>query len=494
MQRVFVRELRPYSVAGLAALMNTDAVTALKIIKRLLADGVMRYRTGKAPDGTDLPEEDVSSSDERYQFNWVGLAMAGDWMFVCYPKYFADGLPEDVIAEKMGLVLRVLRRQGATARIAQMSEEGESSGDKLPVMLRLLELFDEYGEYSNYEQTFEVNGPGVIDWNRTVNGHLPLLSHGQPIYTELETRKTRRDESDFITRLHRAVLTECSAVLHECGVAEMLGLSEVWLSGEEIEDLGDEDALAWRIERERAVQFLTWKQDVLDAMALYLLKRETAVEHETVQSLGTNSFYHVWELACKTAFDDLLDKRLQKLPISLAGAWRERGTQTLKGIIPRPKWERSQDGGFAGCGEVATLVPDTVSFFDAGGAKVFCIYDAKYYVPSSSGRMEDQPGVESVTKQFLYQNAYRDFVLDHGFDSVVNVFLVPGDVDAPRKMARVSFSDVIPLPHVHKFAEKQSPFSKFVYMWMLPAEDVFEAYLHGLMLGDMALVMIDGAS
>lgn len=485
MKRVFVRELRPYSVAGIAKLMETDTGDALRVVKRLLADGVMRYRTGSAPDGTDLPEEDTTGTDELYQFNWVGLAMAEDWMFVCYPKYLrADGLTEEDIDRRMRLVLRVLRRQTSTARISQMTEEGLRTSDKLPVMLRLLDLFDEYGEYSNYELTYEVNGSGVIDWNRTVNRHLPLLSNGQPVYTELETRKTRRNEADFVMRLHRAVLTECSRLLTESGVGEMLGLSEVWLSDEEIDDLGDNEALAWRIERERGVQFITWKQDVLDAMALYLLDRKTSTELEEVQSLGTSSFYHVWETACKVAFGDLLDKRLRQLPFELADAWRDKRGQTLLGIIPRPKWERSRDGGYAACGDVDTLIPDTVAFYDGAEGKTFCIYDAKYYVPSGSGKMKGQPGVESVTKQFLYQSAYRDFVLDHGFSSVVNAFLVPGDVDAPRKMARVSFPGVL--------AEEEAPFSNHVDMWMLPAEDVYDAYLRGEKLDGSTLAMIDG--
>ena len=487
MKRVFVRELRPYSVAGIAKLMETDTGDALRVVERLLADGVMRYRTGNAPDGTDLPEEDTTGTDELHQFNWVGLAMAEDWMFVCHPKYLrADGLTEEDIDRRMRLILRVLRRQTSTTRISQMTEEGLRTSDKLPVMLRLLDLFDEYGEYSNYELTYEVNGSGVIDWNCTVNGHLPLLSNGKPVYTELETRKTRRNGTDLIMRLHRAVLTECSRLLAESGVGEMLGLPEVWLSDEEIDDLGDDEALAWRIERERGVQFVTWKQDVLDAMALYLLDRKTSVKLEEVQSLGTSSFYHVWETACKVAFGDLLDKRLRQLPLSLSDGWDDRRGQTLLGIIPRPKWERSYDGGYAACGDVDTLIPDAVAFYDGAEGKAFCIYDAKYYVPSDTGKMKGQPGVESVTKQFLYQSAYREFILDHGFSSVVNAFLVPGDVDAPHKMARASFPGVL--------TEEEPPFSNHVDMWMLPAEVVYDAYLRGEKLNGGTLAMIDGVA
>ena len=138
-----------------------------------------------------------------------------------------------------------------------------------------------------------------------------------------------------------------------------------------------------------------------------------------------------------------------------------------------------------GCGDTDTLIPDTIAFMDGPvGGRTFCIYDAKYYVPASAGKMKGQPGVESVTKQFLYQSAYRDFVLDHGFGSVSNAFLVPGDIDKPDLMARVSFPGVL--------VKEEPPFSNHVEMWMLPAEEVYEAYLRGEKLKEMALLTIDG--
>ena len=110
------------------------------------------------------------------------------------------------------------------------------------------------------------------------------------------------------------------------------------------------------------------------------------------------------------------------------------------------------------------------------GRRVFCIYDAKYYMPSLSGKMQKQPGLESVTKQFLYQSAYRPFVEDHSFDAVVNAFLVPTCDDEPRKLARVSFPKVM--------GEVEPPFSNYIVMWALPAREVFDAFLRGERIDD----------
>lgn len=97
------------------------------------------------------------------------------------------------------------------------------------------------------------------------------------------------------------------------------------------------------------------------------------------------------------------------------------------------------DAGGAGCGDVNTLIPDVIGIHgDGAGGRAFCIYDAKYYTPSlRPGAAKDVPGVESVTKQVLYQSAYGDFIRDNGFSSVANVFLVPTHEAEARLMGRV---------------------------------------------------------
>ena len=339
-------------------------------------------------------------------------------------------------------------------------------------MLALLELYAEYGVYSNYVEGRELNGSGTIDWGRTISNHLPLLSGGRPIYVEYETRKTLRDESDFITRLHRAVLTECSRQLFDAHVGDLLSLDEVELSVEEVSDFGDSESLKWRLERERDSQFVDWKAAVLDLLWRYLLNRESTTEYDEISALGSSSFFHLWEMACKTAFGDELDSKLGKLGFPLKGEWIERKRDTLLGIIESPKWEQRRDERYVECDSVATLIPDTIAFAtDEDGRRVFAIYDAKYYVPEVARKIEKQPGLESVTKQFLYQSAYKDFVLDHGFDYVVNAFLVPSAENELKELARVSFPKVM--------GEVEPPFSNYIHMWALPASSVFEAYLRG---------------
>ncbi|WRK55189.1 LlaJI family restriction endonuclease [Coprobacillaceae bacterium CR2/5/TPMF4] len=93
--------------------------------------------------------------------------------------------------------------------------------------------------------------------------------------------------------------------------------------------------------------------------------------------------------------------------------------QKLIELIEKPLWTIT--------GKVAkdTLIPDLVSIFQNDGNHEFIIFDAKYYnahlekgiIPSG------QPGIESITKQYLYQLAYQKFIKDHEFSAVKNCFL-----------------------------------------------------------------------
>lgn len=250
-----------------------------------------------------------------------------------------------------------------------------------------MDLYSEYGEYSNYVDGLETNGGGLIEWNRTIGNHLPMVVNDEPIYVEYESRKTFRDESDFITRLHRAVLTECSAELADAGVTDLLSLDEVRISDEPVDDLGDLKTLEWRLERERGIQFVDWKISILDLLTKYLRKRSTNAENNEIKVFGTTSFYHLWEEACKVAFGDKLHTKLGKLGFKLAGTWKDQARKELIKFIPHPQWERYRDGHYADCTETDTLIPDTITFTRSDdGHCTFCIYDAKYYVPSMKGK------------------------------------------------------------------------------------------------------------
>lgn len=475
----YFRELRPYSESEIDAKLGLDRETSRTLIGALLRRGILRYRTGDERDEEERVDGDGAADKQRLQFRYVGIAIVQGHAIVCYPKYLRSS--DEPVCE-MRQALDVIARLGKDDMLLD-GQDGGRYNDRLALILRLLWLYDEHGVYFNFEKTRVLNGSGVIDWSRTIDTQMPFFSDGAPIYLDFWTRKTRRDEYDLVARLHRAILSECSRFLDGCGLANLLALETVNLTDESPLDLGDVDYLLWLIDQERAVQYTTWKQDVLDLMRAYLAGEGESADQDSMLRLGTTSYYHAWEVACKAAFGDLLDSRLRDLHETLGSEWREKA-ETLLQIVPKPKWERAGAQGRQDATE--TLIPDTVSFSERNGHRIFCIYDAKYYVPSSSGKMQGQPGVESVTKQFLYQSAYRDFIVGNHFDAVENAFLVPSEGDAPRLLASVTFPGVMDAA-----TTEISQFSERIDMWALPAHEIFDCYLggHALSAGMMETML-----
>ncbi|MGO5249754.1 LlaJI family restriction endonuclease [Atopobiaceae bacterium LCP21S3_F11] len=462
---VYVRERDFYSVGDLARLLRLDIGDALACVRALASRGVLTLRSDAAPEGDDADEELAALG--KYQFTWVGLARWRRALICVYPKYYPEG--ERPSEAELAQIFRVLRKSsGGLAGIGATPPGAKEDGGPLALMLALLSSYEENGVYTNYVRVIRDNGTGEIAWDRTIAQNQPFMDGDTPAYFDLKTHDTSRDAADLVTRLHRCVLTRCSADLRRWGIDELLGLAPVELSGEELEDLGEPEALTYRLEQERSVQFVTWKQDVIDMLLRYLNPSEEYESPEEEFCLGTTSFYHAWELACKTAFGDRLSDRIDSLDFPLADRWRARGAETLLSIIPRPEW---RDAGGAGCGDVDTLIPDVIGIHgDGGDGRVFCVYDAKYYVPSlSPGRAVGVPGVESVTKQVLYQSAYEGFIRDNGFSAVANVFLVPTRRDEALRMGGVRFPGV--------FGAVEPPLTDGVEMWALPAAYVFGCYL-----------------
>lgn len=480
---VLVRERDCYTVRGIANKLGLSAEDALACVRSLSARGVLTLRSDSLPDDYD-PEGDAEAIG-KYQVTWVGLARFRGKLVVAYPKYYPRGAEPS--EDELKQVFRVLRKaSGGLASIGAADPDALEDGGPFALMLRLLESYEENGVYSNYVRVLRDNGTGEIAWEPTIASSQPFLDGDASVYFDLKTRDTSRDAADFVERLHRCVLTRCSADLEAWGIDELLGLAPVRISGEELDDFGDVEAVSYRLEQERSVQFVTWKQDVIDMLLRYLNPGEEYAAPEEELCLGTTSFYHAWEEACKTAFGDRLSDRLDSLGVELRGEWASRGRESLLGIIPRPEWTRcDEEGAELACGDVDTLIPDVVAVHgDGAGGLAFCIYDAKYYTPVLGERVHGVPGVESVTKQILYQSAYRRFVLDCGFSRVANVFLVPRHGGEARRTGRVAFPGV--------FDSLGGPFTDGVEMWELPAEDVFECYLRGELFDEGVLRCVIG--
>lgn len=421
----FVREQKRYTQKDLCRILRCPEEKAVLAIRKLKEFGVLKAVKASdiQRDMSDLIDEDIEVADVEageneylYVFTFVGIIVIAGRTLKCYPKYL---LHNDRPAEELKQVIKVLEKYNSKEQIIRMfNESSESSSfNLLAVLLFLIQDYYENGVYSNTKDIIESNGPGEILWDKTINETFTLLFYNRPYYTDFQTKRRVADEYDYFRRLHECILTLASKELKDADLLDMFEITEIDLTDEALDDFGDRDYILYRLEKELNTQFSTRKQLVLKTIYAYIAHSGSLYDMDCLSMFGTNSFNLVWEKACADVMDNQLESRLGtlKLPTGLKPGYDQNAR--LVDLIEKPMWTG------AGSRALDTLIPDLISIADGQ----FIIFDAKYY----NARLEPgsipkgQPGIESVTKQYLYQMAYKGFIEDHGFSSVRNCFLMP---------------------------------------------------------------------
>lgn len=465
----YVKEQKRYTQTELARILHCPKEKAVPVIRRLKQFGVLKSVKASEvqKNMSDLLDEDVEVADVEiddrtyfYVFTFVGVIMVGDRVLKCYPKYiFSNEQPLAEMKQVMKVITKYNRSEEQIVNLFNGDAE-KRSFNILAVILFLLNDYYEYGLYSNNENVIEVNGEGDILWGRTIDQNFPIISNGRPYYMELLTRRTVNDETDYFHRLHQAVLTECSKQLKEAQLTELFDIEPLELTEDEISDFGETDYILSRISSELSVQFNTRKQILLKTMYAYIsADRRVEEMDDDVSLFGTNSFNLVWEKVCADIMDNQLEKQLGSLslPVSLKEGYDPH--MRLIDLIEKPYWSAT--------GKTAeeTLIPDLIAIY----GEQFIIFDAKYYNASliQGKTPKRQPGIESVTKQYLYQLAYQKFIQDHGFSAVRNCFIMPTENKEVEDRGEVSMEMLSSLG-------LQNIKVRFV-----PADMVFDHYLSG---------------
>lgn len=445
----YVREQKRYTKNELKNIFSFDEAGVEKFIKSLKAYGVLKSvkNNNGQLEKSDLLDEDIEITDETavsgdclYVFTYVGVITSGSRVIKVYPKYLLSKGEEP--AAEMKQVIKVLEKYSNSEEqiINIFNGDGENrSFNILAVTLFLLKDYYEYGIYTNSEDIAEVNGEGEILWEKTIDEGFAIIEDNRPYYTELYTRKTVENDMDYFKRLHECVITECSKQLHKAQLDVLFDIETVELSGETLLDFGDKDYILERLYKELNIQFNTRRQILLKTIYTYISQdRRMLEENDGISMFGTTAYYRVWEKACAAVFDNKLNTALGRLKMSvpLAGEFKSRSREKLINIIEKPKWKgvdmEEKDAA-------DTLIPDLISIPQIEGADCFLIFDAKYYnIQLERGKpLRNHPGIEDVTKQYLYQLAYRDFIKAHHITKVKNCFLMPAEKDEIIKKGTV---------------------------------------------------------
>lgn len=443
----YVREQRRYSKKELKNLFAYDEQEIEQFIRKMKTYGILKTVKNNTEqlELSDLMDEHIEIADETignnkvlYVFTYVGVLTYGNRIIKVYPKYLLSA--NDPLSE-MKQVMKVLEKYNNSQEqiINLFNNDGENlSFNLLPIILFLLNDYYEYGVYNNSESIIEVNGEGAILWEKTINEGLPFIRDNSPYYIELYTEKTIDDDMDFFKRLHECILTECSQQLHNSKLEDLFEMVSVELSEERIEDFGDTEYILDRIQAELSIQFNTRKQILLKTMSIYIShNRKMLDENEGISMYGTTSFNMVWEKMCSEVFDNQLRTPLGRLvlPVPLNGYDEKKA---LIDIIEKPIWEVEDTTKIS----KRTLEPDIVTISQFNGESQLTILDAKYYnlQLEKEKPLIGNPGIGDITKQYLYQLAYKKFIELHKFMKVRNCFLMPTEQSEIIKKGTVSLA------------------------------------------------------
>lgn len=463
----FVREQKRYTQKNLCRILECSEEKAIPLIRKLKEFGVLKAvrASDVQRDMSDLLDADIEVADVEagedeyyYVFTFVGVIVVAGRVMKCYPKYL---LHADQPKEELRQVLKVLEKFNTKEQIVRMfNDSSESSAfNLLAVLLFLLHDYFENGVYKNTEDIIESNGSGEILWDKTINETFTMLSNNRPYYTDLQTKKRVTDNVDYFKRLHECILTRASDELRDAELLDLFEMTGVDLTDEGLDDFGDKEFILYRIEKELNTQFNTRKQLVLKTIYAYIDHSGSLYDTDCLSLFGTNCFNLVWEGICADIMDNQLDVRLGalELPIPLKAEYDK--NQRLIDLIEKPLWTAT--------GRTAndTLIPDLISIKDGQ----FIIFDAKYYnAQLEHGRTpKGQPGIESITKQYLYQLGYQKFITDHNFVAVKNCFLMPTEKKEIINLGEVSLEMLSSLGLQN------------IKVRLLPANIVYNCFLSG---------------
>ena len=421
----YLREQKRYTQKELCKALECSEERVVPIIRKLKEFGVLKTvkATDIQRDMSDLVDEDVEVADVEigeneylYVFTFVGVIVVSGRVLKCYPKYILHSTEPKA---ELHQVLQVLEKYNSKEQIIRMFNDSSetSSFNLLAVLLFLIQDYFENGVYSNTEDIIETNGSGEILWDKTINETFTLLSNNRPYYIDLQTKRRVTDDFDYFKRLHECILTRASKELKDADLLDLFEITEIDLTDEKLDEFGDKEYILGRIENELNTQFNTRKQLVLKTIYAYISHSGSLYDTDCLSLFGTNSFNLVWEEVCAEIMDNQLDKKLGTLQLPKPLSPEYNRNEKLIEIIEKPLWSAT------GITAHDTLIPDLIAI----SGRQFIIVDAKYYNAMLDYGIppKGQPGIESVTKQYLYQLAYKKFISDHGFSSVKNCFVMP---------------------------------------------------------------------
>lgn len=423
-----LQELQSYSISECQSIFDLSEDETREVLKTLAYKNIVR-KMSKNLSTVELEELNNGESFEQlnkefegdnYKFKFVGIITVKDVCLIIYPKYiseFDENFDKDNKIIKQ--LIEVMRKYESKEQKQFLSNNEKNKNYNLLALA--IDLYDDYhinGLYSNEKTIIEENGEGEILWDKTINEKDAYFINDVPFYLDFFSVNKETNEEDFFRRLHRCIITESYSKIEE--IFDILDYEPINISDDEIDYFGDKEYIITRLNQEMSRQFIDKKQKQLNMMKNYFLETENSNEDEEIKFIGTTSFNLVWEKVCAIVLGNSLDKKLEDLGLDTIDNTEN---ITLKEVIPKPKWKVSNSKEHR---SAKTLIPDLI-VYDKEDRSI-SIYDAKYYnIILTENLLKNYPGIQDISKQYLYELAYRDLIKRNNLKIKENAFIMPTD-------------------------------------------------------------------
>ena len=420
-------EQQTYRLDDLSNAFGVDTSKAKDILQRLILIGAAKIAKSEIPaiwENDDSPDGfiwDNLARDLFFTITFVGIIEIDGYTLKCYPKFIKDRIPGP---SDLRPILQAIERYNADHTELNLTVDSSPRiRNRLALGLAILRDYFSHGLYVHQREELNLHGQGEIDWETSISTTTPLIRNNRPYYFDYFTNDIRQDDTDYISRLHACIITECSKKLHACELDEILQLEAPTLYNGERIDFGTNDYICQRLRGEINIQFVSHKQMLLRNLLAWIENAEMATGTSGIRMFGTNTFHVLWETMCAEVFESQYTHTLNSLGVALDSTFNS--GDTLESLICKPKWQATIGGSPHEA--MKTLRPDYIRIVKDTDRNHFVILDAKYYnIELDENHVSGQPGVEDVSKQYLYHLAYKDFIRVHGMNPI-NAFISPSD-------------------------------------------------------------------
>lgn len=415
---VLLRELKPYSPRELRGKLGlTDAQYSF-FIAELKNKGVIKEK------------------NNILSFNYVGIILTNFCSVLVYPKYINNSDPYPAFKQVLRVIIKDNDMNIGAFSNMEITDPEEMVGI-LPTVLWLIRDYYENGLYSVNIHTTERNGSGEIRWEKTIEQDDVIISQNRPYYLTLYTSKEVSDKNNLIRKIHKSVICDCFSLIKDSALDAIFEIDVNPIQGDNFSV--DEDYAINELQRALSREFNSRNRRLLEKLILYIQGKSSSADYDEISLFGTTAFNMVWQRVLEFVFSNVINDRLGSLSLPKQLDPKYNPNKSLLQFIEYPKWEINNES----YSSTSTLIPDIISLDN----DCFYILDAKYYNPTiekSTHKIVGQPGIESVTKQYLYEQAYKGFMFKQGFHYVANAFVLPTDLEQTSNRGWVTLNFMQP--------------------------------------------------